>query len=478
MLSGCSRPGPVDSTPEVGAEPERAPVNVIFVVCDTLRADRMSLYGHFRKTTPNLDALAETGTVVEHASAMSSWTLASMSMLMTGEIKARADVAVLTTHKHVAEGFSEAGYHTGAVIANPVLDEKLHYHRGLDHFDIERTPAMDQRATEIVAKGIDWIDSLNAGDPEGSDGRPFFLWLHPADPHYPFNPEGGAQFPEALEEEARLGAASSLAWGRSAFPRPQAPIPPPEDLDQEAWARISASRNLYDSEILHFDAAMGELVAALKKRKLFENTVIAVTSDHGEGLWDRLALPDSPEKDARVFFPSLYRRHGLMLHEEQTHIPLLFHGPGVPEGERYEQWIQHVDVVPTLYALANVPLPKRLPGKALFEDEGQDPRGPLISVCSRSYSVTTGERWRAHFPRKYRLRKMDIPVELYDLESDPGERVSLDDPERVEAMARTLEEWRTLHSPNDPDQVLDREVWATLQALGYGGEIEFDTKPK
>ncbi|QDV09696.1 Choline-sulfatase [Planctomycetes bacterium Poly30] len=434
----------------------------------------MSLYGHFRETTPHLDELARTGTVIEHASAMSSWTLASMSMLITGEIKARADVAVLTTHKHVAEGFSEAGFHTGAIVANPVLDKKLHYHRGFDHFDVQLTSYIEEPASPVIGRGIDWIDSVL------SDGRPFFLWLHPVDPHYPFDPDGGARFPEAPEEGARLGAASSLRWGRETFPSPMAPIPEPTALDGEAWARISASRNLYDSEILQFDAAMGELIAALKERKLFENTVIAVTSDHGEGLWERLALPDSPDKDPNVFFPSLYRRHGLMLHEEQTRVPLLFHGPGVPAGVRRPQWVQHVDVVPTLYALANVPLPKPLPGKALFEEEGSDPRGPLISVCSRSFSVTVDERWRAHFPRQHRLRKMDIPVELYDLQADPGERVVVDDPERVEAMEEMLEAWRHRYSPNDPDQPLDREIWAKLQALGYGGEIEFDTqlKPK
>ncbi len=464
---GSSASGPAGSSP--GAPSSTRP-NVILVVCDTLRADRMSLYGHFRETTPNLDALAATGTVVEHTSAMSSWTLASMSMLMTGEIKARADVAVLTTHVHVAEGFSAAGYQTGAVIANPVLDEKLHYHRGLDHFDIERTKSMDQRATDIVGRGVDWIDSLDAEEP-------FFLWLHPADPHYPFQPPNGAEFPKALEEEARLGATRALDWGRKVFPEPLAPIPEPNTLDPEAWSNVTEARNLYDSEILHFDQSMGELVAALKERGLFENTIIAVTSDHGEGLWERLNLPDSPERDSRVFFPSLYRRHGLMLHEEQTHVPLFFHGPGVPQGERLEQWIEHIDVVPTLYALANVPLPKLLPGRALFEEEGTEDRGPLISVCSRSYSVTIDERWRAHFPRKYRLRKMDIPVELYDLEADPHERNCIDDPERIAEMEAILEEWRAAHSPNDPDQKLDREVWATLQALGYGGEIEIDSLP-
>ncbi len=467
LTFGC---GGIDSDSSTESSGASKRPNVILVVCDTLRADRMSTYGHFRETTPNLDALMKSGTVIEHASAMSSWTLASMSMLMTGEIKARADVAVLTTHVHVAEGFKRAGFHTAGIVANPILNGKLHYHRGLDYFNVERRKSMDQTAQTVVGKGLDWIDSI-----EG-DEKPFFLWLHPADPHFPFKPDGGEAFPSADEAQAREAAAGALRWGQETFLSPKHPIPGPEALDDKTWREISRQRNLYDSEIRQFDSAMGDLVAELKKRGLFENTVIAVTSDHGEGLWDRLMLPDAKIVKG-AFFTPLYRNHGLMLHEEQTHIPLLFHGPGVPKGERREQWVQHVDVVPTLYALANVPLPKQLPGRALFEDEGTDDRGPLISVCSRSYSITIDERWRAHFPRKFRLTKMDIPVELYDLDADPGERKIVDDPEMIDSMSNILEEWRQKYSPNDPDEKLDREVWATLQALGYGGEVEIDALP-
>ncbi len=470
LAVGCGGAEPsADSNDPSGAATTRP--NVIMVVCDTLRADRMSTYGHFRETTPNLTALMESGTVYEHASAMSSWTLASMSMLMTGEIKARADVAVLKHHKHVAEGFSQAGFHTGGVVANPILDNVLHYHRGLDYFDVEPRKTMDQTAQGVFAKGLDWVDGLE------DDGRPFFLWLHPVDPHFPFEPDGGAAFPPNSEEEERQASAAALAWGRETFPDHFQTLPGPEALDEETWSQITRLRNLYDSEIRQFDSAMGDLVASLKERGLFENTVICVTSDHGEGLWNRLALPDSKVVQKEAFFTALYRNHGLMLHEEQTHIPLLFHGPGVPKGERREQWVQHVDVVPTLYALANVALPKKLPGKALFEDEGSEPRGPLISVCSRSYSVTIDERWRAHFPRKFRLKKMDIPVELYDLKADPGERTIIDNPELIDSLSDILEEWRIKYSPNDPDEQLNLEVWSKLQALGYGGEVEIDAMP-
>ena len=128
------------------AEPEVERPNVVFIVCDTLRADRTSTYGHFRATTPNLDALADRGTVFERAFAMSSWTLPSMSMLMTGEVKSLADPSILPDHVHMAESFLDAGYDTAAVVANPILNDRLGYDRGIESFVVDRAEQMSWRA--------------------------------------------------------------------------------------------------------------------------------------------------------------------------------------------------------------------------------------------------------------------------------------------------------------------------------------------
>ncbi len=444
--------------------PVRQP-NVVLVVCDTLRADRTTLYGHERDTTPNLAALAATGTVFENAFAMSSWTLPSMSMLLTGELKGLADPSILTSHFHVAESFAAAGYDTGAIVANPVLNETLHYQRGLDHFEVERTNVMQMRADEVVGKGLRWLDGRETQE------SPFFLWLHPVDPHHGYEPTGGPAFPPLPEAKALANARLSLDRSRSLDPSsyPSAP------LTDEDWAHICAERTLYDSEVLQFDAAMGALIEALKERGLFENTVIVVTSDHGEGLWDRPRNPHDAEADA--FFPALYRRHGLMLHSEQTHVPLLLHGPGVPKGERRAGFVPHIDVVPTLHALCNVPLQKLLPGHALIGEGSDAPRGPLFAVCSRSHSVTVEERWRLHQPRPNRVRKWGIEPELYDLSVDPHERRPVDDPAKIEAYAAMIEAWSEQHSPVQSMQEITREQLERLDALGYGGEIEVGNLP-
>lgn len=444
----------------VEAVPEGRP-NVVLVVCDTLRADRMSVYGHGRETTPRIEALAKTGTVFEHAVAASSWTLPSMSMLLTGEYKGLADPSVLTSHFHVAESFAAAGYGTGAVVANPVLNEKLHYHRGIDEFVVERTDVMQMRAGEVVDKGLEWIATRERQD------DPFFLWLHPVDPHHPYEPESQDGIGPLDESDTLAAAQESLARAREAYPGAY----PDDSLDAESWAQIARDRTLYDAEIRQFDAAFGRLVDALEERGELDNTIIVITSDHGEGLWERPRNPDDAEKSA--YFPALYRRHGLMLHAEQTRVPLVFHGPGVPKGERRDDFASLVDVVPTLHELCDVPLQKPLSGEPLFAAGGTDDE-PIYSVCSRSHSITVDGRWRLHRPRPHRLKKAPVTPELYDLKADPGERSPIDDPDRIEELANMIDAWSKAHSPIDSMKQLDKEQLRMLDSLGYGGEIELE----
>ena len=222
------------------AEPEVERPNVVFIVCDTLRADRTSTYGHFRTTTPNLDALGGRGTVFERAFAMSSWTLPSMSMLMTGEVKSLADPSILRDHIHVAESFLDAGYDTAAVVANPILNDRLGYDRGIESFVVDRAEQMSWRADEVFDKGLDWID----GRPEGE--RPFFLWLHPVDPHHPYEPlepqsfaaGPGVDSDAGAEEETRDAARAALQAQREEHPESMLA----EELLDADWDEVAAIR--------------------------------------------------------------------------------------------------------------------------------------------------------------------------------------------------------------------------------------------
>lgn len=446
------------------AEREIERPNVVFIVCDTLRADRTSTCGHERETTPNLDALAARGTVFERAFAMSSWTLPSMSMLMTGEVKSLADPSILPDHIHIAESFLDAGYDTAAVVANPILNGRLGYDRGIESFVVDSAQQMSWRAAEVVEQGLEWVDGREDGD------QPFFLWLHPVDPHHPYEPEAGPRF-GALDESGTYRAAQS-ALAREAEEDPDAMLG--GALDEDDWAQVAQIRTLYDSEVFEFDLALGALVGALEQRGVLESTIIVVTSDHGEGLMERPSLRDLKHPEDEV--ADLYRRHGLMLHDEQIRIPLVFAGPGVPGGARRRDWVQHIDVVPTLHGLCDLPVKRPQSGQPMFEVDPTE-RAPLFAVCSRSRSVTVDQRWRLHLPKEFRRVRFGIQPELYDLEADPDERHSVDDPVRIEEMTKLIRAWEQAHAPVSLGGALDQSTIDTLRSLGYGGEVERKNLP-
>jgi arylsulfatase A-like enzyme len=323
---------------------------------------------------------------------------------------------------------------------------------------------MSWRADEVLEKGLQWLDG------RADQERPFFLWLHPVDPHHPYEPLDPRGFEPDAEGAVRDAARAALDAQREDHPATMLA----EGLSDEDWETVEGIRRLYDAEVYQFDLALGQLVESLKERGLLESTIIVVTSDHGEGLMERPSLPDlkHPEDEA----PDLYRRHGLMLHDEQVWIPLVFAGPGVPRGVRRPDWVQHIDVVPTLHGLCDLPVKRPQPGQAMFE-QAADPRSALFAVCARSHSVTVDERWRLHLPKEFRRKKFGVEPELYDLAADPDERRPIEDPARAQGMAELIREWEQAHAPVSLGGTLDQSTIDTLRSLGYGGEVERKNLP-
>lgn len=446
-------------------DPPSKRINVVFISCDTLRADRTTPYGYGRDTTPALARMAADGLVAERAYAMSSWTLPSMSMLMTGEIKPLADPAVLKEHLTLAESFSAAGYRTAGILGNPLLGPDYGYDRGLDHYVVAPAESeMKWPASQVFGDGLAWLEETDA------TGKPFFLWLHPIDPHAPYIPVEGNAFPEPY-----VGVATRANAERTLQPYYEGGLQraDPERLTDKVWANILDNRDRYDSDILQFDRQLGALMTALEERGELENTLIVVTSDHGEGLWQRAMNPDEVGKNA--LFPALYDSHGAQLFEEQVHVPLVLRGPGVPRGERIAAPVDLVDVAPTVLALANVPIARAYDGDVLVEDGVANQTGDavVVSVCSRVRTITVDGRWRLHEPRDHRMAHSLVDVRLYDLEADPLELSPVDDPERVADLQAQLAEWEASNSPDGMRNAsLSDQQLLKLHQLGYGGEAE------
>lgn len=311
-----------------GGDPEPTRPNVILITLDTVRADFLSTYGSTSGPTPALDALASEGTVFEHAMSASGLTPASHATILTGKFQYNHGVRVLHAgsgfelddeHATLATAYKAAGYRTAAIHSAFPVSAHFGFDRGFDHFDsfdakIGRKKGEDKvgwnvrkfqrRSDETTRRAIEWLDSAQGGD------EPFFLWLHYWDPHDPVQLP-----PDGAVEELRY--------------------------DPATGALQDATTQQYAIEVRYQDGNLGDLFGALQTKGLADETLVAVTADHGQGLEDGMRL----------------HRWGMhrMLYREQLHVPFIIKGPGVPAGKRLADQVRTADVAPTLLALSGLP---------------------------------------------------------------------------------------------------------------------------
>jgi arylsulfatase A-like enzyme len=411
--------------------------NVIVVLVDTLRQDKLGFDGSTAGLSPRLDALASGALVFRGAHATASWTWPSTASLLTGlypnahGVLDNTRCLLVEALSTMAEQFEAAGYTTGGFSANHLVDVDNRFDQGFETFVCE--PNATGRA--LAQRALDWVDS--------TPGVARMMYVHLFDPHMPYDaPEGfavtwPADLPRTVEE---LGT-------RVDDPEVQRMI-------------VEAMQAGYDAEVRYADTAVGDLIDGLRARGELSDAVLVFTADHGEE----------------------FREHGLLAHgphlyEETVAVPLLFAGFGrhaLPAGVRKEP-VSLIDVLPTLVSVAGLPEPPYpLPGHSLLAPPvaetlfaqtmiGSEPG--IDGVCEK-LSITE-EGWK--------LVRTDATsrFELYDLAADPRELHDLaaEQPERREALAKKLEQWRSMTAARSPDNLVapDAEVMQRLHELGYFG---------
>jgi arylsulfatase A-like enzyme len=431
LASGC----------QPGSDPASDPPNVLIYVIDTLRRDSLGSYGNTRVPTPNIDAAAREGVVFEQATSPSSWTRASMATLLTGfDPPAHGAVdrrdALPRDLPTLAERLREHGYAAGFVTSNPNVGTPFGFDRGFDEITelygrrepgYVRVEELTTRSDEVVATALDWLDRA---------AHPFLLVVLAIDPHSPYQPP---------PEFDRFGPADADIDGSQASLQRR-------DLDAAQRARI---RGLYDAEVAYSDAEFGKLVAGLRERRLLDETLLVITSDHGEEFWERGV-----------------RGHGLSLAEASIRIPLIVRFPGsqrVAAGTRRGDPAGLDDLVPSVLDLLGLPGDGALPGRSLFGEHAPAPTFASLSLEGRSLAAAREPRWKLVWDLAADTRA------LYDLELDPLERSPVPRDASSEAsaaherlsqsIARRLAERRG----NGGEEVgaLPEDVEATLRALGY-----------
>jgi arylsulfatase A-like enzyme len=393
------------------------PPPIILISIDTLRADRLPIYGYTRVATPNLDALALTSVRFENAWTPCPTTLCAHSSALTGldptlhgvrdNIGYQLDTAA---HPTLPQRLGDLGYESAAFVSAYVLrartglgDAFSHYDDGLEIEADRSIGHLERPGPRTVKAALAWLDR-RAGSP-----RPLFLFVHLFEPHTPYAP-----------------------------PEPFA----------------SRYQDPYDGEIAAADAALGELLDGLESRGILDPALVILFADHGEGLGDH------GEEE-----------HGILLHRETLRVPLLVKWPAgassASRGEANGAPVSLVDIAPTVLELVGVPAPKPLSGISLLAvSDGETER--------RVYGETYYPR--LHFGWSELLSLVDSrhhliagpAPELYDLELDPGETRNLiaEQPDVAEKLAADLARRETpLIVPGTDD--IEKVDAARLAALGY-----------
>jgi arylsulfatase A-like enzyme len=423
------------------------PRSVVLVVVDTLRADHLGVYGYERPTSPALDRRAAGAAVFERAWSTSPWTLPSFGSLYTGQLPSRHAAGLLRpgggersfayldeSAASIGEILAERGFATAAVVNNPFLHPAFGLGRGFETWDyVFVNYAEYPRASRIVHWGLRWLDAR--------DERPFLLVLHIFDPHLSYDP------PPQVRGRFTSGYAGRLALPLTGFGERNATWKPRARADRRFVV------GAYDEELLFVDRQIGRLFDELELRGLLEETLVVLTSDHGEELFDHDGF-----------------EHGHTMYQELLRVPLLFWGPGVRPG-RIETPVSLVDVLPTLLdALGIEPVPG-LAGRSLWSllRGGSEPaeRALLAEGTLHGPDRKALVRW----PWKL-IVTAGQPARLYDLARDAGEQRDLarQEPERLAALLEELETRTRAASRGraapSPAQ-LDEATRAQLSELGY-----------
>ncbi len=436
--------------------------NILLISIDSLRADHLHCYGYPRETSPHLDALAAEGVLYRYAVAPTSWTLPSHVTMMTS----------LPPHQHqitsdltrlgggaltLAEVLRGAGYETAAFVSGPYLQAEYGFWQGFDHYDdYSAMPRHWNAGRKITSPGLinavtRWIE--DRPQPE----RPFFVFLHMWDVHYDYRPP--APYANMFDPHYTGSVTGEDFEGSAEVHRDMAP----RDLEH-----IIA---LYDGEIRYTDEHLGQLFDFLRRRGLFDSSIVAATSDHGD-----------------EFFEHGEKGHRKSLYDEVLLVPLILRYPaGLPAGQVISEQVRLLDLAPTLLRLAGLEQPPE------FGMQDGDQRDFGQNVARRSDTETIEEpaprlaygvlSWQLASVRnngwKLIVRVKDDPrPELYNLAADPGEQVNLSGQHgsQLDELHSRLSRFRRAGSKQVLAENMEAssEHLAALRSLGYLSDLARD----
>jgi len=427
------------------------PQNVLLVIIDTLRTDRVGVYGSPRPTTPAIDAVAARGVRYDRAYATSPWTMPTVASVLTGlepathgvtHVRRRIPAGVET----LAETLTAHGFDTSGIVSNILLTHEHGFEQGFAHFDSKASNGHRFVGTELVTDA-----ALLALRRHAQGDRPFFLMAHYFDPHYDYMPHDGVDW--APDRAGSLTTDVEIVTIR------------------DERARLTAEElrflgDLYDEEVWFTDQGVGRLFDEVDRLGLGESTLVIVLADHGE-----------------EFMEHGWLGHTRSMYEEVVRVPLLMAGPGVPVGGVVDEPVSLTSITPTVLSRLGLleddasarfqagPLPTANSGtpSPVFIEVDFIPINEVSEVKRAHLTAVVGQRL------KFIRDENSGVVQAFDLAADPGERADLvpGSADRLPGFHRILDaEMRKARrrpvAPVTPVEVeLDDTRKSQLERLGY-----------
>jgi arylsulfatase A-like enzyme len=444
-LSGCSKRSS-------GKRP-----NVILIVVDTLRADHVSCYGYERNTTPNIDKLAGAGILFKKAISAAPWTLPSVATILTSQypcVLGIRDRPVVIDKRYplLTEVLKLYDYRTCGVFSHALLSPRLGFGRGFDVYDNQTSPFRREGISSpaVHQSALSFLREVR--------GQPFFLFLHYFDPHYNYVLHSEYNYYPSYNGTVRSNHPIVDLWRMR------------HSLSADDLQYLVS---LHDSEIAFTDEHIGKLLAGLKKQGLYDNSIIIVTSDHGEEFMERGWIG-----------------HCTTLYQELLHVPLIVKLPEL-NFRIVESPVGLIDVMPTVLRYLGYKIPDGVEGRALDLSSGNPVTGGPIFSETFNYILQKHQLPDVDEPRRSEpiaLRSIILGSrkliyderkglrQIYELSEDPIERKNLsgqasEQNRRVQVLlSRWLEYVKTKEKAGpvqDASELFTPEQRKQLESLGY-----------
>ena len=418
-------------------EPDPRP-NILLISLDTLRSDRLGMYGYDRDTSPFLDQWASEGVLFTGSHVNTHGTPPSHATLFTSLYQQTHGVSLdvldkAQNHKLgddmrlLPEIMQDQGYVTIGVTAGGYMSDSFGFDQGFDEF--HGKPVNVERGVKRLLKAI----RRHQGK-----GKPIFAFFHTYEVHSPYEPpeshrELFGKYDSDLEpSNENLTRLRSKAW----------------DLSKEDLKHLNA---LYDAGIRYTDDVMKEMFGKLDNMGFFQNHLTVLTSDHGEEFGEHGGL-----------------LHPATLFEELVRVPLVMVGTGL-EPKVDHRLVSTVDVAPTIFARADIPIPRYSEGRDLLAPVAEA-QGEVEAVFFQYGDLLYGVK-SAGF--KLIENRRTGRIRLHHMERDPKEKRDVSEafPTVVEVLKGKLDAWRERTTPRnrtrEKPEALDSEQIEQLRALGY-----------